>query len=152
MITIVTPTDNRAYFLPRLYRSLCRQNIRCFEWLIIDDGSTDHTCDFISRCIGSAAFKVNYHYQENGGRHRAINAAISRASGDWILIVDSDDLLMHDAVEKLYRYINDIDSEFVGMCFRKATLSGHIIGALEVSFNKTMVMNPTMAGHILKGD
>ncbi|MDE7526009.1 glycosyltransferase family 2 protein [Aeromonas salmonicida] len=152
MITIVTPTYNRAYFLPRLYGSLCQQTIRCFEWLIIDDGSTDHTFDFISRCIGSADFKVHYHYQKNGGKHRAINTAISRASGDWILIVDSDDLLTHDAVDKLYRHINYIDSEFVGMCFRKATLSGQIIGALEVSFNKTMVMNPTMAGHILKGD
>ncbi len=74
------------------------------------------------------------------------------ATGDWIIIVDSDDLLTGDAVAKLYDVMNHIGSEFVGMCFRKATLSGHMIGISGTVWSKSMVMQPIMAGHVLKGD
>ncbi|MBW1619337.1 glycosyltransferase family 2 protein [Empedobacter falsenii] len=43
MITIFTPTYNRAYILPQLFESLLNQTNKNFEWLIVDDGSTDHT-------------------------------------------------------------------------------------------------------------
>lgn len=152
MITIMTPTYNRAYVLPRLYDSLCQQTRRDFEWLVIDDGSTDGTDELIFDYRVKSDFSIKYFYKENGGKHRAINEGVVHASGDWIVILDSDDLLTGDAVAKLYDVMNHIDSEFVGMCFRKATLSGNIIGISGTALSKSMVMQPIMAGHILKGD
>lgn len=152
MITIVTPTYNRAYILPRLYESLCQQTVQDFEWLVIDDGSTDNTSALIASCKEKANFKIHVHYQENGGKHSAINAGVVHAMGDWIIIVDSDDILTYNAIGKLYQYINNIDSQFIGMCFRKATLSGQVIGISHITFNKQMIMNPIMAGYIFQGD
>ncbi|ENC6385400.1 glycosyltransferase, partial [Aeromonas veronii] len=82
----------------------------------------------------------------------AINEGVVHATGDWIIIVDSDDLLTGDAVAKLYDVMNHIGSEFVGMCFRRTTLSGHIIGISDPAWIKSIVMQPIMAGHVLKGD
>ncbi|PTH79700.1 glycosyltransferase family 2 protein [Aeromonas veronii] len=152
MITIMTPTYNRAYVLPRLYDSLCQQTSRDFEWLLIDDGSTDGTAELIFDYRVKSDFSINYFYKENGGKHRAINKGVVHATGDWIIIVDSDDLLTGDAIAKLYDVMNHIGSEFVGMCFRKATLSGHMIGISGTVWSKSMVMQPIMAGHVLKGD
>lgn len=152
MITIMTPTYNRAYVLPRLYDSLCQQTRQDFEWLVIDDGSTDGTAELIFDYRVKSDFSINYFYKENGGKHRAINEGVVHATGDWIIIVDSDDLLTGDAVAKLYDVMNNIGSEFVGMCFRRAKLSGHIIGISDTAWSKSMVMQPIMAGHILNGD
>ena len=152
MITIMTPTYNRAYVLPRLYDSLCQQTRRDFEWLVIDDGSTDGTAELIFDYRVKSDFSINYYYKENGGKHRAINEGVVHATGDWIIIVDSDDLLTGDAVAKLYDVMNHIGSEFVGMCFRRTTLSGHIIGISDPAWIKSIVMQPIMAGHVLKGD
>ncbi|HHQ4681316.1 TPA: glycosyltransferase family A protein [Aeromonas veronii] len=148
----MTPTYNRAYVLPRLYDSLCQQTRQDFEWLVIDDGSTDGTAELIFDYRVKSDFSINYFYKENGGKHRAINEGVVHATGDWIIIVDSDDLLTGDAVAKLYDVMNHIGSEFVGMCFRRAKLSGHIIGISDTAWSKSMVMQPIMAGHILKGD
>ncbi|WP_234932545.1 glycosyltransferase family A protein [Aeromonas veronii] len=148
----MTPTYNRAYVLPRLYDSLCQQTRRDFEWLVIDDGSTDGTAELIFDYRVKSDFSINYFYKENGGKHRAINEGVVHATGEWIIIVDSDDLLTGDAVAKLYDVMNHIGSEFVGMCFRRAKLSGHIIGISDTAWSKSMVMQPIMAGHILKGD
>ena len=152
MITIMTPTYNRAYVLPRLYDSLCQQTRQDFEWLVIDDGSTDGTAELIFDYRVKSDFSINYFHKENGGKHRAINEGVVHATGEWIIIVDSDDLLTGDALVKLYDVMNHIGSEFVGMCFRKATLSGHMIGISGTVWSKSMVMQPIMAGHVLKGD
>ena len=152
MITIMTPTYNRAYVLPRLYDSLCQQTRQDFEWLVIDDGSTDGTAELIFDYRVKSDFSINYYYKENGGKHRAINEGVVHATGDWIIIVDSDDLLTGDAVAKLYDVMNHIGSEFVGMCFRRTTLSGHIIGISDPAWIKSIVMQPIMAGHVLKAD
>ena len=48
-LTIFTPTDNRAYILPKLYESLCKQTSMDFLWLIVDDGSSDNTQELVNR-------------------------------------------------------------------------------------------------------
>ena len=75
MITIFTPTYNRAYTLPKLYHSLQEQTCKDFEWLIVDDGSTDGTCNII-KDWESPNFEVRYFKKENGGKHTAINEGL----------------------------------------------------------------------------
>ena len=101
MLTIFTPAYNRADKLPRLYDSLCRQSCYDFEWLIIDDGSSDNTAEVAAAFVEEKRFPVRYIRKENGGKHTAYNLALEQAKGEWFLCVDSDDYLAENAVEKL---------------------------------------------------
>ena len=104
ILTILTPTYNRKNFLKRLYDSLCKQTVMEFEWLIIDDGSTDGTEQLV-QTFENRMFQVNYVKKENGGKHTAINVSHDFIHGELVLIVDSDDALTDNAVNRiLYFY------------------------------------------------
>lgn len=109
LITILTPTYNRRYTLDKLYTSLCRQTKYDFEWIIIDDGSTDDTEKYCNT-LQEINFQIRYYKQQNGGKHRAINYGVSKAKGNYIFIVDSDDTLVADAIETVLKWINDTTS------------------------------------------
>ena len=98
-LTIITPTYNRAHTLDRCYRSLCRQTCKDFEWIIVDDGSTDDTQSVIEKFV-SDSFPIIKLRKENGGKHTALNASHSHIHGDYVLILDSDDYLTDTAVEE----------------------------------------------------
>ena len=120
-VTVFTPTYNRAYILPKLYKSLCEQTVNNFEWVIVDDGSADDTSGLVKQWMEEGKVEIHYSVQTNGGKHRAINRGVKSAQGELFLIVDSDDYLTRDAVEVIdsewakVSYRKDI----VGMCFRK---------------------------------
>lgn len=104
-VTIFTPTYNRAYILGKLYRSLQRQTCRDFEWLIIDDGSSDDTEALVATWLEEGNdFSIRYYQVPNGGKHRAINKALDLAQGELFFTVDSDDYLTDDAIEKILRW------------------------------------------------
>ena len=101
-ITVFTPTYNRAYILGNLYHSLQRQTFKDFEWLIVDDGSSDDTRELVDSWIcGNNFFVIRYYKQENGGKCRAINRGLALAEGELFLVVDSDDYLTDSALEKI---------------------------------------------------
>ena len=100
-LTIITPTFNRVEWLPRLYKSLKSQSVRDFEWLIVDDGSSDETPDFCSAVIQEAAIAVRVIRKANGGKHTALNAGIAAVVTELIFIVDSDDYLTPNAVSRI---------------------------------------------------
>ncbi len=118
-ITILTPTYNRASLLPRLFDSLLRQTNKDFEWIVVDDGSTDDTREVVAnlkeKCGG--AFPMGYVYKANGGKHMAINIGAERARGELLFIADSDDLLTDDALETVENSWHDIsdDKSFAGI-------------------------------------
>lgn len=99
--TVFTPTYNRAHTLPRVYDSLKAQTFRDFEWLVIDDGSTDDTRDLVYRWRQEAAFPIRYVYQENQGKHVAHNRAVVEARGAFFLTIDSDDGCLPEALARL---------------------------------------------------
>lgn len=103
-ITILTPTFNRKKQLLYLYQSLQKQTCKDFEWLIVDDGSIDNTEDFVAQIRNEADFKIHYFYKENGGKHTALNAGIKVIESKLTFIVDSDDQLTSDAIEKILHY------------------------------------------------
>ena len=118
MITILTPTFNRAHLLPRLFESLTHQTDFNFEWLVIDDGSTDGTSDlFAGKTFLSAPFPIRYYRQENGGKHRALNAGVKQAKGNFIFIADSDDWLLPQSVAIVGLHTSAIadDNTFAGV-------------------------------------
>lgn len=105
-ITIATPTYNREYTLTRLYNSLLRQKYNNFKWLVIDDGSTDNTKKLIENFIKEKKIEIIYKYKENGGKMSAINLAHRLCDADYMLTIDSDDMLADDFLTEL---IKDID-------------------------------------------
>ncbi|EHD1192573.1 glycosyltransferase family 2 protein, partial [Escherichia coli] len=98
MISVLTPTYNRAYTLKRLYESLICQTTKSFEWVVVNDGSNDETESIIKEFQQQNIIKIVYYKQENKGKTQALNAGIQLCAGSDILIVDSDDLLTSDAI------------------------------------------------------
>lgn len=110
-LTVFTPTYNRAHTLPRLYESLLRQgSTDCFEWLIIDDCSTDNTSEIVSHWIEDDKVNINYiRLRQNGGKPRAINAAVKEARSPYLFIIDSDDYIVDNIIPEIIRVEKDID-------------------------------------------
>ena len=100
-VTIITPTYNRAELLKNLYQSLEQQNNKDFEWLIVDDGSTDRTKEAVEEIKEKASFSVDYIWKENGGKHTALNVGIKTIHTELTMIVDSDDQLLPNAVDEV---------------------------------------------------
>lgn len=99
-LSIVTPTYNRAHLLPTLYQSLVQQTSHAFEWVIIDDGSTDNT-EAVVKDFPDTPFPIVYRRKENGGKCRALNDVAPYLRGETTIIVDSDDQLTPDACETI---------------------------------------------------
>lgn len=97
--TVFTPTYNRANTLHRVYDSLFVQTFRDFEWLIVDDGSSDNTANLVKKWQSEAFFSIRYIYQENKGKHVASNVGIREARGELFLFFDSDDACVSKALE-----------------------------------------------------
>ena len=111
-LTIITPAYNRAHLLEACYQSLAAQTCMDFEWIIVDDGSTDNTAEVVKHISENATdFEIVSIRKENGGKHTALNAAHSHIRGKYVLILDSDDTLTTDAVacslEGWKQYEND---------------------------------------------
>ena len=131
MITIFTPTYNRATTLPRLYNSLLKQTNHKFEWIIIDDGSVDNTEEIVAQFLSNDnPFEIVYKKKSNGGKHRAINDAVKMARYDWFFIVDSDDFIIDTSVEKIISWTKTVedDNSFAGV----AGLRGYIEGDKKI--------------------
>lgn len=125
MITIFTPAYNRVSTLERLYKSLQAQSRTDFEWLIIDDGSTDGTETAARKWLAEKnAFTIRYIKTKNGGKHRAINAGVKEARGEAFFIVDSDDCLPPRALERITEVFASVakDVRFAGICALKADI------------------------------
>lgn len=110
-ITILTPLYNRAQYVERIYYSLCAQSRTDFQWLIIEDGSSESAEDRVREFAAYSDFEIDYYYKENGGKHTAVNFAHPYIKSDWVLILDSDDVLTGNAVETAVRYIERFDDD-----------------------------------------
>ena len=131
-ITIFTPTYNRGYILENLYHSLKVQTCNNFEWLVIDDASEDDTQQKVDKWVQDEKdFPIRYiRKQVGGGKHRAINDAVKLAKGKLFFIVDSDDTLTADAVEKILLWEKQIQGKagFAGVSGNKGKNKYEIVG------------------------
>ncbi|HEU9009310.1 TPA: glycosyltransferase family 2 protein, partial [Streptococcus pneumoniae] len=129
-ITVFTPTFNRGYLMNKLFHSLNSQTNKHFEWLIVDDGSIDQTGELVETFKEQANFEIRYFYQQNGGKHRAINHGLDLARGELFFIVDSDDSLTDDAIEKIFNNYSGIafNHSFAGIAFNRGFSKKRIVG------------------------
>jgi len=130
--SVFTPTYNRAHLLPRVYECLKEQTFQDFEWIIVDDGSTDGTDKLVQDWLKENRLTIRYHYKQNGGKLRAFKDAIALAEGELFVTIDSDDYCVPNALERLLYHWNAIPeserSRFASVSALCKDEKGEIIG------------------------
>jgi len=128
--SIVTPTFNRAKYLPRVYNCLCQQGDIDFEWIIVDDGSTDDTKEVVSSF--EKKFEIKYAYKENAGKPAAMNYGAHIANSQILVSLDDDDMLLPNVLEAVWKYFDTKTGKFLYDCICISGLSqyenGDIVG------------------------
>lgn len=132
LFTVFTPSYNRAHTLHRVYDSLCAQTLRDFEWIVIDDGSTDNTTGLIADWSHTADFPIRYFRQEHAGKHVAHNLAVREARGRLFMVFDSDDACVPHALERIAYHWNSIPASerhaFLGVNGLCCDQHGRLVG------------------------
>jgi glycosyltransferase involved in cell wall biosynthesis len=153
MITVFTPTCNRAHLLQRVYKSLKGQTYKNFEWIIVDDESEDNTEEVI-RTIFEAENKMSIKFikQIHGGKHRAVNKGLELAKGELFFIVDSDDYIVDKALERIIYWektLQKSDDKFAGICCLSGYNENEIIGSTFQGEYLDIYLNETFKNGIL---
>ena len=135
MISIITATYNRESLLKRLYDSLCKQESKSFEWVVVDDGSIDNTENLITEFKNENRINIIYLKKENGGKHTALNLGIELANFPYVFFVDSDDVLPENSIKTIIDKIGKISlrsdyKNLAGICGDKAHLDGQVVGSV----------------------
>lgn len=129
MLSIITPTYNRAKLLERLYKKLIIQTSRNFEWIVVDDGSIDNTKEIVEYWIKENKINIKYIYQQNRGKYVAHNTGVKNANGELCMCIDSDDYPIANCVEVVLDYWRENHKKIhSGIIALKAYSNSHIIG------------------------
>lgn len=139
--TVCTPTYNRAHTLPKSYLALCNQTCKDFIWLIVDDGSQDNTKVLVDKWIKENRITIQYVYQENAGKQRAINTGIMNCTTKYFGFLDSDDYYCNDTVEKFISLFHEIESQskIAGIMARRGTDKHSPIGSKSLPKDKFII-------------
>lgn len=154
LITVFTPTYNRKNCIHRCYESLKRQTSFNFEWLIIDDGSTDNTEELICKWQKEEnCFPIRYFYKENGGLHTGYNKAIELANTELFVCIDSDDWMPDDAIERIEMMWSKIsDKNYVGIMGIDCYEDGRCVGGMFPDFVYEMFLYEKLTKYRISGD
>lgn len=108
--SIITPVFNRADCVGRCIESVIKNlsDDIAVEHIIVDDGSTDNTAEIVNHYANLFSHIKFLRFVENKGTNAARNAAISNALGDWCILLDSDDYFVQDALEFIFKVMNEI--------------------------------------------
>ncbi len=149
-----TPCYNRGSLLPRLYASLLQQSTANFEWLLVDDGSTDDTKAVVASFIAEQKIPISYYYKSNGGKHTAINLGVQKAQGDLFFIVDSDDFLSNDALAVTTHFWEQYkdNSAVCGMIGLSEYTNGQTVGDLFLQDEWQLSFSDFYLKYQLRGD
>lgn len=133
LFTVFTPTFNRAHTLHRVFDSLQAQTSRDFEWLVIDDGSTDDTPALMARYQSEATFSVRYLREPHRGAHHVHNLALREAQGQFSIKLDSDDGCVPEALARLQHHWENIPAtmreSFSGVTALCRDQNGQLVGS-----------------------
>lgn len=129
-ITVITPTYNRANFLPQTIESILNQTYINFEYYILDDGSTDNTKEVVKPFLKDS--RVKYLYHENSGESETINWGWSLAKGEYFTQINSDDIVDKTLFEEMIEVLDNDDNAVVAYCDYKIINSkNNIIKSIE---------------------
>ena len=134
LLTIVTPSYNRAYILEKCYKSLKKQTFKCFIWMIIDDGSTDNTEDLVNKWINENSIEIKYYKKDNGGKALALNIALDKVKTEYFTCLDSDDWFSYNAVELAIEKWNKIrfNEKYCGLVALRTDTNNNVLGGKTI--------------------
>ncbi|MCG7566502.1 glycosyltransferase family 2 protein [Pseudoalteromonas sp. CnMc7-15] len=132
--SICTPVYNRADLIVRAFESL-KKNVSSsinFEWIIVDDGSSDNIKEVVNQFLLSSPFEISFIAKENGGKHTCMNVFFERAAGELFFILDSDDALPEQCLQRVWntweKHRKDTSlAGVIGLC---AGFDGQVMGSL----------------------
>lgn len=154
--TVFTATYNRAHTIHRVFDSLRAQTLRDFEWVVVDDGSTDDTPDKIADWAASADFPIRYFRQSHAGKHIAHNLAVREARGKMFLPLDSDDACLPTTLERMMYWWNTIPSNqqaaFCGVTGLVIDQYGKLVGDRFPSERLDATLRELRYVHHVKGE
>lgn len=134
MISVIIPSYNQEEFLPDCIDSVLSQTVTPEQIIIIDDGSTDHSLE-IARKYGKENSIIKVVSQINKGLSSARNTGIMWATGDYVLPLDADDILLPNCLEILTKVIKETNADIVAPSFKEFGIS---------NANIILMSNPTV--------
>lgn len=123
-VSVIVPTYNRAHCIADALDSIIKQTFKCFEIIIIDDGSTDNTKDVIVRYFKDLPFNSKYFFQKNAGPAAARNLGINKSTGDYIAFLDSDDIWIDTKIAEQIDFLNSHPNIALIFSDMKQTIGG----------------------------
>lgn len=154
MLSVITPTYNREKELKRVYDSLVKQTCKDFEWIVVDDGSTDNTKNEIENLASSNDINIRYFRKENGGKPSAYNKGVEEARGDILFCLDSDDSLTSNAIKTIIDDYNEIkdSNEIAGLVYNCINLENNNLVGSELPNNVIDTYYNIYEKYNVKGD
>ena len=144
LVSIITPSYNQAAFLEKTMRSVLEQDYPAIEYMVVDGGSKDDSVNIIKKYSGQLAWWVS---EKDSGQAEAINKGLSRAKGEFIAWLNSDDYLMPGAVASAVKVLqNNPASNFVYGNVRVVAPDQTILNQLTY---KDWQLKDLMAFHII---
>lgn len=132
LISVFTPTYNRADLIHRVFNSLNAQAFTDFEWIIVDDGSTDGTAEVLEGFRAEASYPVKIHRRENRGKSQSINDGLELAEGELFICFDSDDWCTPNALARIaevWTRLSVVEREdYAGVSCLKVLQDGSLVG------------------------
>lgn len=153
ILTVFTPTYNRGYRISACYESLLRQTLKDFEWLIVDDGSSDNTFELVQKWQKEAKLNIRYIYQENQGVVIAHQTALQAINTELNVCIDSDDYMPDNAVEIIVNFWEkNRRDEIAGIIGLDKYISGELVGNKFPKSLKKSSFADLYEIHGIKGD
>lgn len=129
-VSVVMSVFNQERYLSTAIESILNQSYTDFEFIIVNDGSTDSSNEII---LGYKDSRIVPIQQENSGLPVALNLAISQAKGDFIARMDSDDIAHPSRIEKQFEYLNQNPGvDLIGSSVRLIGEEGELFGVDDV--------------------
>ncbi|MDM5452708.1 glycosyltransferase family A protein [Peribacillus simplex] len=134
IVSVVTPTYNRAYILNKCYESLKIQTSKSFVWMIVDDGSTDNTEELVNQWLNEGILDIHYFKKKNGGKASALNLALDKVDSDYFVCLDSDDTFAYNAIELALKQLQQIkkNKKYCGILALRTAPNGEVLGGKQI--------------------
>lgn len=141
LLTVATPTYNRAHTLPACYKSLCGQSDKRFIWMVIDDGSRDNTEELINTWSAENKIRIQYCKKQNGGKASALNVGINLLKTPYAVCLDSDDTFYPNTIEKAIQSLQETeeDPNCCGILALRNNPDGTVMGHKSIPSDMTTI-------------
>lgn len=108
-ISVIIPVYNCAEYIGATLKSVINQDFKDYEIIVIDDGSTDNSLKIINETLNGCGVQYKVIHQENAGVSVARNRGIEISTGEYLVFVDGDDIVLRNHLSELYNPIYDFN-------------------------------------------